>query len=341
MVTVAAHENGAVLLQKNFPELRILPLAGYEIRYGSSRATFTARIVLQIPKILAAIRRENHWLRRTLAAEPFDVVISDNRYGLYHPVPYSVILTHQLRIITGLGGVADRLLQRLHYRLLNRFDACWVVDGKEWPDLGGALSHPAQKPKNPQYIGPLSQFEAGNSGHEAVPGKILFLLSGPEPMRGLLENKLIVQASRLPSYRFVMVAGSVGQQKPAVVPPNMTYHAWLEAKALQAEIESCELVVCRSGYSTLMDLWVLGKKALLVPTPGQSEQEYLAKNLQDQAVFPVRQQEDLNLETDIPSALQFQGFGAREKRLEAPAFQAVTDILLEKLSAPAPGFRQM
>lgn len=311
-VMVAGENPAAGILKVAFPQITVLPLEGYRISYSKKRSGFMLRIVWQVPKILRAIRRERLWLRELLSAEHFDLVISDNRYGLHLPGIRSVILTHQLHIISGMGKVADRILQRFHYRLLSRFTNCWIVDRPGRDNLGGALSHPGVLPGNARYTGWLSRFsgQAKEAGETA--GQVLILISGPEPSRSLFESELLKQAAALTQYRFVVAAGAPGAGTPPgdvpVLPSHIRYHPYLGTSDLLDAILGSELVICRSGYSTLMDLAVLRKKALLVPTPGQTEQEYLGKWLYEQGACLAVRQEYLNLEKDIPEALTLAGF---------------------------------
>jgi len=307
-VTIAASGAAAVLLKENFPDEQQLPLPGYEITYSRSGGTFVAKILSQIPKIRGAIRRERKWLRAMQATHRFDLVISDNRYGLKIDGLKSVIMTHQLQIMTGFGAVADSLMRRLHYRILGQFDECWVVDAQADGGLAGALSHPHKLPAQARYVGLLSQLLAPASSIDAQHNSIVMLLSGPEPMRGILEEKLFRQASSLPDYQFHIIAGNPAGAMPAHLPAHITYATHTNADQLAIALARAQLVVCRSGYSTLMDLAMLGKKALLVPTPGQSEQEYLAGHLQAQGIALSRSQAELDLSEDIGKALHYKGF---------------------------------
>ncbi len=328
-VVIAATGPVAVLLRSNFPEVPIVPLRGYEIRYSSNRFAFIPGILVQVPKILRAIRYEQRWLRTFLEKEAFDLVVSDNRYGLTAAGVPTVILTHQLRILSGWGTWPDRVLQKFHFRLLEQFAACWVVDRPGEHNLGGRLSHPGEIPRNARYIGLLSQLAAGRSGVETEKGKILVLLSGPEPLRELLETKLLAQLSALKDYRFVLAAGKPIGKPAAGLPTHVQYHPYLNAPELESVIRTSELVICRSGYSTLMDLALLGKKALLIPTPGQTEQEYLARLLRTRGVCLFRTQQEVDLETHIPEALAFPGF-ADEPPEEEP-HRSMRQVLDETL----------
>lgn len=303
-IFIAAEGAAAQLLAENFPALPRLPLEGYRIRYSKNKHAFTAKIISQVPRILKAIRKEHQWLMQQQAQHRFDLIISDNRYGLYHPEVSCVILTHQLQIRSGKGPFADAILRRMHYRMLRRFQACWVVDEEKEDGLSGKLAHPVILPAHASYIGVLSQF----AGHTMItgqqePGHIVLLLSGPEPMRGQLEVLALQQAALLKQYTFTVVAGNPSGNIPKELPQHIQYYTHLDARLLLPVLQRAALVVCRSGYSTVMDLAVLGKKALLIPTPGQTEQEYLAGYLAGKNYFSSVTQDMLRLERDIPAAL--------------------------------------
>lgn len=306
-VTLAAETQAATLLQTNFPELEILPLRGYRVSYARSAKGFSVKILSQVPKILRAIAYERRWLEELVEQRKFDLVISDNRYGLKVPGVPSVIMTHQLMIKSGKGSIIDRLLKKVHCRVLESFDECWVVDRPGADNLADELSHPKQIPLNAKYIGWLSQLSVGDV-IENRKGPILILLSGPEPTRTMLEVLLLEQCAALSNYNFTFVAGTTTGIVPEGLPGHITYHTYVNAKQLSLILPLASLVVCRSGYSTLMDLAIAGKKALLIPTPGQPEQEYLAASLMARGFFFYQNQATLNLSTDIPKAFSYSGF---------------------------------
>lgn len=276
-------------------------LEGYNVRYATSGSMFIPTVIKQVPSLLRTIRKENTWLKDTVKQYHIDLVISDNRYGLYHDTVPSVIITHQLNIITGPGSIADNILRRLHYRFLNKFNNVWVVDLQQSPGLAGRLSHPATLPRNTHYIGLLSQVEpvaVTNSGY------ILVLLSGPEPQRTLLADKLWQQVlSHTGEVVFVEGTGEVAAKQN--IPQHITYHKRLSGDALAAAISGADMIICRSGYSTLMDLVKLNKKAILIPTPGQTEQEYLGRTLYKNGVFVSKSQKSFNLHEALTEAEQF------------------------------------
>jgi UDP:flavonoid glycosyltransferase YjiC (YdhE family) len=303
-VYVAAEGASARLLLENFPGINLLHLDGYRIQYSRKKEMFTVKILLQVPKILATIKKEHQWLQQQQQIHQFDLVISDNRYGLYHSEIPCVILTHQLQILSGKGGFADAMLRKLHHRLLNRFRKCWVVDEEANGGFSGKLAHPQVLPAHAVYAGLLSQFSGcipDNSNQNKT--QILVLLSGPEPMRSQLESMILRQTKALTTYRFTIVGGNPLGNMIDDLPKHIIYYTHLNAQKLLPELQKAALVICRSGYSTIMDLAVLGKKALLIPTPGQSEQEYLAAYLKEKKYFQTCTQDALQLAIQIPEAL--------------------------------------
>jgi hypothetical protein len=276
-------------------------LEGYNVHYAASGSMFMPAIIQQIPSLLHTIRKENAWLKETVKQYHIDLVISDNRYGLYHDTIPSVIITHQLNIITGFGSMADNMLRRLHYRFLNRFNNVWVVDVPDAPGLAGQLSHPKQLPRNTHYIGLLSQVEPVATTN---PGYLLVLLSGPEPQRTLLANILWQQVLSYTG-KVIFVEGIEDITAKQNIPPHITYHKRLSGDALALAISGADMVICRSGYSTLMDLVKLNKKAILIPTPGQTEQEYLGRTLYKNGVFVSKPQKSFNLDEALTETEQF------------------------------------
>ena len=263
------------LLREEFSSLPFLPLKGYRIRY--SKKGLTGKLILQIPSILRSIKEENNWLKEQVAKQGFDAVISDNRYGLYHEKVFSVFITHQLRIKSSLGKLSEDLLQKWNYKLISKFNECWVPDGEGGNNLAGELSHPGKLPSIPvKYIGPLSRFK--KMAIEEVKDHLLIILSGPEPQRTILENKIVDEIINYPGTATI-VRGLPGEKN--ILPSTNTIHFYnhLNADKLNNEMMKAGFVIGRSGYSTVMDITSLQKKSILIPTPGQTEQEYLAKHL--------------------------------------------------------------
>ena len=299
-VVIAAEGKGQTLLEAEFPSLAFITLKGYAIQYSKTRIGLFSKILLQIPKIMAIIRYEHNWLDEIIDRHGIDIVISDNRYGLHSKRIPSLFITHQLQIQT---PVFSNLLRRLNYRYINRFTECWVPDSKNVPGLAGKLSHPGKLPSIPvKYIGVLSRFEYVKEEH--IEKKLLVILSGPEPQRTLLEKKVLPQLGGLP-FQITLIRGLPGASKTIETPPHVRAINHLAANELGKEIREAFLIIARSGYSTIMDLVKMRKKSILIPTPGQTEQEYLAKHLSEKGIACSMQQKDLNLKKALDLAASF------------------------------------
>jgi uncharacterized protein (TIGR00661 family) len=300
-VVLAAEKGQAALLQQEFPQLKIIPLKGYRVQYSRSKAFFALKLMTQLPRIYAAIRQEHQWLKKIVDAEKITCVISDNRYGLYHETIPCFLITHQLTIKAPFQWV-EQLLQRINYRFINHFKACWVPDMAATPGIAGVLSHPEEMPAVPvHYINLLSRFVK-----ESVPVKydLCVLLSGPEPQRSLLEEKILHQLSGV-SARILLVRGRPEDTGLPTVPAHVTVLNHLPGEALGAVIQQSELIICRSGYTTVMELLSLQKKMILIPTPGQTEQEYLAGCLSRAGMAMMIQQGGFELASALARAQQF------------------------------------
>lgn len=294
------------ILKSEFPLLPLLPLKGYRIKYAGTAAGLVWQMFRQLPRMQQAIRDEHQWLRNTSRRFEFDAVISDNRYGLYHPGIPSVIMTHQLLIKTGWGKISERILQEKNYRYINRFNMCWVPDEDGPASFAGELSHPARMPEIPvRYTGLLSRFSKGT-----IPVKkdhLLFLLSGPEPQRGILEKIFREQAVNYPG-KAVLVRGLPGANEVLQGMGEIRIFNHLDTESLSRQMQEAEYVICRSGYSTVMDAMTLGKKCIFIPTPGQTEQEYLGRYLMEKGIALCISQKNFSL----PRALeQAKGFNYR------------------------------
>jgi uncharacterized protein (TIGR00661 family) len=301
-VLIACEGNIKTLLFREFPQLNFIHLKGYRIQYSKNSWTLPFGIGKQIPKILSTIQYENERLEDIVKEQDVHGIISDNRYGFYHKSIPSVFISHQLRIKTPFGKLVDNFLQKLNYQYINLFSECWVPDNKTETDLAGELSHPREKPSLPlKYLGPLSRFQKLNSGKEK---NVLILLSGPEPQRTIFENLLIQQLNEFKS-SVVLVRGLPGETTELELPSNISGYNHLLAEELNEKMNKASIVVSRCGYSTVMDLAALGKKSILVPTPGQTEQEYLAKHLMKNNLALCVDQKKFRLKNALELSSQF------------------------------------
>jgi uncharacterized protein (TIGR00661 family) len=297
-VLLAAEGAQAHLLQQEFPQLTLLPLAGYRVRYAKTRLGLALNLIQQLPRLRQQIREEHDWLEQVIDTHQIDLVISDNRYGLYSKKVSCIFITHQLTIKAPFAWL-ENLLQRINYRFINRFTACWVPDMEEAANIAGILSHPKKMPAIPVlYLGVLSRFAPG-----AVEKKYDYciLLSGPEPQRSLLENTFIKDLPKV-SGTCLLVRGKPGSTEQLSIAPHVTVVNHLPGPELETAIRQSAYVISRSGYSTVMELLAMHKKAILIPTPGQTEQEYLAQRLQSAGICLSFTQADFNASKHLPLA---------------------------------------
>lgn len=290
------------LLREEFSALPFLPLEGYRVKYG--KAGLTGKLLLQIPSILQSIKAENNWLKDQVTKYQFDGVISDNRYGLHHEEIFSVLITHQLCIKTSLGKWSEKFLQQWNYKLINRFHECWVPDEEGQNNLAGELSHPLKFPAIPvKYIGGLSRFKKKDV--EEIKDHLLIMLSGPEPQRTILENRII---DGVVNYNGTATIARGLPAERNIIPSTNTihFHNHLSAEELNNEAMKAELIIGRTGYSTIMDIAALQKKSILIPTPGQTEQEYLADHLMKKRFAFCINQNEFSLLKNIEEARRFE-----------------------------------
>lgn len=290
-VYVGAEKASAALLQKEFPTIKIIPLQGYNVSYNKKGSTFLWKIITQIPKIIAAIKREKNWLKKTIAFYKIDVVISDNRFGLYNKNARCIFITHQLQIKTG-NSFTEKIVQKINYNYINRFNECWVIDDEGNKNLAGDLSHPKQIPKVPlKYIGVQSRFKKYEVEKKY---DLLVLLSGPEPQRTIFENILIEQMQNV-QLTIVLLRGLPVEETNLEISGIKIYNH-LPALVLNEMILASKTIISRSGYTTVMDIAALQQKAIFIPTPGQTEQEYLGNYLSEKNYCITEKQDGFNLQ---------------------------------------------
>jgi uncharacterized protein (TIGR00661 family) len=286
------------LLRKEFSALPFLPLQGYRVKYG--KVGLTGKLLLQLPSILRSIKSENKWLKEQVRKYQFDAVISDNRYGLHHENILSVFITHQLCIRSPLGKWSERFLQQWNYKFINRFSECWVPDEEGPNNLAGKLSHPVKFPATPvKYIGTLSRFRKNDI--KEIKDHLLIMLSGPEPQRTILENTVIDEVINY-NGTATIVRGLPAERNIIPSTNAIHFHNHLSSEQLNDEAMKAELIIGRCGYSTVMDVAALQKKSILIPTPGQTEQEYLASHLMKKRFAFCITQKEFSLLKNIEQA---------------------------------------
>lgn len=325
-IIIAASGKPKKLLQKEFPQVNFVELNGYNIEYSKNKFLLPFKIGLQIPKILHAIKQENKWLKQLIEANKIDLIISDNRFGFYHSNIPSVFITHQLAIQTPFRWLT-RLVQKINYSYINHFTTCWIPDVAGKNNIAGILSHPKKLPSIPtEYIGLLSRFQ--QLAINQIQYKVCVLISGPEPQRTIFENTILNNIAAFKE-QIIILRGLPNTIHSIPSTQNCTIHNHLAGDALEQILQQSEYIICRSGYTSLMELLTLQKKCIVVPTPGQTEQEFLANSLYKQGWCFSESQHNFNL---IESYTKAQHFNYRLPQFEAAKLQELIPQLVEKLN---------
>ena len=299
-VIIAADGPSYNLLKNEFPQLQFIVLKGYNIKY-SKRLPMGLKMTLMAPKILKGIKEEHQALKSIITQYKIDTVISDNRYGLWNKKVKSIFITHQLMVKSLIG---ERLLHKIIKNFVKNFDECWVPDYANNNNLSGDLSHKYPLLKNTVFIGPLTRFNGG--GEVAKQYDVMAIISGPEPQRTIFE-KLMIKQLKDADLNSLIVCGKPKIKNQEVI-NNVEVLAHLKADDMQKAIQQSAIIIARSGYSTIMDLAALGKKVVFIPTPGQTEQEYLAKKFEQEGIAFFQNQNDFDLKKALKKAQSYKGF---------------------------------
>jgi uncharacterized protein (TIGR00661 family) len=296
-VDLASDNQAFRLLENEFPNLSIFHLPSYQIRYSKSNYLML-RLIAQVPKMVYGTFMEHKWLKQYVHNNQPDLIISDNRFGLFHRNVKSVYVTHQINVIMPQGlKPIENLVRRIHRSIIMKYSLCLVPDFEK-DGISGDLSHSSKKfPFKIEYLGVLSRFNSDNLIRTEDIPDVLIVISGPEPQRSILENKL-TDVYRNSSKTVWMVLGKPGE-KNHFVNNNIHKISHLPKEKMAYLMKNAPILIMRSGYTSLMDLFVLGRKSILVPTPGQTEQEYLAKFYDSHFGFKIVLQSEIKSEENF------------------------------------------
>lgn len=306
-VYIAAERRPLALLRREFPGLTFIPFRGYDISYPRS-GSMALKMLLSLPALLKGIKREYTELQQIVDRYKIDVVISDNRYGCHTKKAKSIFITHQLMVKTPLF---EKAVHKKILAYIKNYDECWIPDTAGSSNLSGDLSHKYPLPEHAYYTGPLSRFEKNETRDIPQDHDILAVISGPEPQRSLFEQ-LVLQQLYKHDLKAMVISGlpeEIRTEQHAGV-KTVTH---LDAAEMQRALAGARLVIARSGYSTVMDLAALGKKAVFIPTPGQTEQEYLAAALMKKKIAFCQQQSSFDLGKAIKESELYSGFETTER----------------------------
>lgn len=282
----------AELLRAEFPDVQIMELPSYKVSYPSRNIYIN--VLKSVWTILLAILAERRWLRALHHETPLRAVISDNRYGLRLSGIPSVLITHQLHF-NGPWAWANRIGEWSVRWWARRFTEIWVPDWAGDLSLSGGMATWKYTQPPVHYLGPLSRFPLHEHAGVKYEYDIIAVLSGPEPQRSYFEQILRHQMNGIEG-RHLMVRGT---REPVPVDwPEVTFEVMniLPAEQLNELVTRSTIQISRSGYSTVMDLVYSGIPALMVPTPGQIEQEYLAVYLLGKGPWCFQSQDELDVQ---------------------------------------------
>lgn len=296
---IASDGVALALLKKEFPHLTSLELPSYQIEYAKKGENFKWKLIKNSPKTINAILSEKQLIKKWVKEYDLKGIISDNRLGVHSKKVPSVFMTHQLTV---LSGKTTWISSKLHQFFIRKFDECWVPDIEKTPNLTGKLGHLKNSNLNIKYIGVLSRLEKKVL---EIKYDIMVLLSGPEPQRTILEEKLIEELKDNKE-KIVFIKGKVTKEQVKEQKGNITFYNFMQSEELEKTFNESEMVLCRSGYTTVMDLCKLQKKAFFIPTPGQFEQEYLAKKYKREGLVPYSKQDRFVID-DILSVPLYKG----------------------------------
>ena len=275
-VHLASDQLALQLLGSEFPDLTHHSLPAYNVQY-KHQSLF--RIMLDNgSKVLAAIKKEKQVCEQLVQEHQLDAVISDSRFGFRSEHVPSYIISHQLAPYS-TNPLIKAALEKGNRSYLNKFDAVWVPDDPDHK-LSGDLSKNTRIAKA-HYLGPISRLQARGITEKIY--DLSLILSGPEPARTVLEQALIKELA--PRIKNICLVRGTQSQAEIPPPPHWTVYDLADSKTINTVLLQSKKLLSRSGYTSIMDYYKLGVGAYLIPTPGQSEQEYLAARLDGQHGF--------------------------------------------------------
>lgn len=276
---------------------------------------FYLRMTAAMPWVLAGYRREHRETEKLVAERHFDCVVSDSRFGVWSQAVPSYCIFHSIhQVVPFLRQITEPFVEWGQRDLLKGYTKILIPDVEENGGLSGWLGHDPRLDWGEGrlvYIGPLSSLPQTDFEQDI---DVFFSVSGIEPQRGLLEELVLDALPRL-SGKIIVTLGRPKDDGERREVAGTTVYGYLDRRRQAEMLSRAKLVMTRSGYTTLMELAGLGRKALFVATPGQSEQEYLAKFHRERGhVWSVEQKH-----LDIPRDLELARAAAGIPRMDASA----------------------
>jgi uncharacterized protein (TIGR00661 family) len=321
-VFIGAGQEHLSLFRTEIPGLAYIDFPGFKPEYSRFLPQYLS-LLLKAPVLIYNIISEHSRLKKIIRKNEIDIVISDNRFGLWNKNIKTVYITHQPRIpFPAAFRIFEFMGILLHRSVMKKYTYCFIPDLPGNLNVSGRLSHNVRLPSNTSYIGILSRFSEIISTTEAAPVNMehnTVILSGPEPQRDILKQKLTnILKNKKP--RTVILGGRPEVASAMVQSDNIIFYNHLHSSGMKELITGSENIITRSGYTTIMELISLNRSALLIPTPGQTEQEYLARYLDEKGWFSILLQKDLK--KNIPTIIR--------KNIPAEEIISCSKLLLEE-----------
>jgi uncharacterized protein (TIGR00661 family) len=299
-LTVVSHGRSLELLKKELGKnLKYFDIPDYPMLLSENSRQFLAKSVVYWPSFIKRMESELQSLKKILDKGKYDRIISDSRYGFYSRSIPSIFITHQIRIMNPLRiNMFERGSEIFNLFFFKRYAGVIIPDYKD-DDLTGDLSHNLRRidENKINYVGVLSDFKKRKTKKNI---DCMISISGPEPQRTMLEKKMLSQVDDLKG-KIVITLGKT-EKKDKFNKKNIETYSFLSKEKREDFLNRTKMVISRSGYSTIMDLAVIGAKALMIPTPGQIEQEYLGQYHNKKKTFYSVSQNKINLKRDIETA---------------------------------------
>ena len=301
-VIIVSTGRSFLLLKSEFPGLEIIDYPDYSIKYSKSDKYLLLSLTFQLPKILIRLFREHTFAKEIVREKKIDIIISDNRYGMYCKKIPSYLITHQLRFKMPKSlKKFEVLTEYFNKYYFKKYKKIFIPDYEGIPNFSGELSHDLRKidKKKLRYIGLLSD----TMDTKEIFSDYLVIISGPEPQRTNFEKLVREQIIDIEGKKIVILGKT--ESNDTELGNGLDIYSHLPRKDISKMINGAKLIISRPGYSTVMEITGAGKKALFIPTPGQTEQEYLAEYYEEKGLFHYVTQNEMNLKQDIPKALKF------------------------------------
>jgi len=301
-VTVLSTGRSLNLIKNELPDLNFIDHTDYSVKYTRKGGSLIFFLALQIPKILLKLKEEHSFAEKLVEEQKFDRIISDNRYGIYSNNIPSYFITHQLKFKLPKGfEKLEFISEYFNKRYFRRYRKVFIPDSASDQNFSGSLSHDLKSIKSIKltYTGILADID---SGKEEIKSDYLIIISGPEPQRTMFEKIAVEQAAELKG-KTIIVCGKPESSK-IMKSGNIEVYGHASRKELSAMVRGTGLIISRPGYSSVMEIVSLNKKALFIPTPGQTEQEYLADYYKEKKYFYSVSQDKMDLKNDVMEAVK-------------------------------------